>query len=252
MKPQQYILSIAGFDPSSGAGLTSDIKTFQSFGLYGLSVCTTVTVQNDINFKASNWIDSKVIISQIETLFDRFEINFVKIGIVENWQTLSVIVNKLKQLNPAIKIVLDPVLKTSSGYDFHNDSNEKILDSVLEKIYLITPNFEEIQSLYPEKSIDETIQLISKKTNLYLKGGHRTDKIGLDQLFFNKIVQLNIEPSELKVSPKHGSGCVLSSALASNLALGFSLQDSSKLSKKYIEQFLSSNETLLGDHTILN
>ena len=252
MKPQQYILSIAGFDPSSGAGLTSDIKTFQSFGLYGLSVCTTVTVQNDINFKASNWIDSKVIISQIETLFDRFEINFVKIGIVENWQTLSVIVNKLKQLNPAIKIVLDPVLKTSSGYDFHNDSNEKILDSVLEKIYLITPNFEEIQSLYPEKSIDETIQLISKKTNLYLKGGHRTDKIGLDQLFFNKILQLNIEPSELKVSPKHGSGCVLSSALASNLALGFSLQDSSKLSKKYIEQFLSSNETLLGDHTILN
>ena len=252
MKPQQYILSIAGFDPSSGAGLTSDIKTFQSFGLYGLSVCTTVTVQNDINFKESNWIDSKVIISQIETLFDRFEINFVKIGIVENWQTLSVIVNKLKQLNPAIKIVLDPVLKTSSGYDFHNDSNEKILDSVLEKIYLITPNFEEIQSLYPEKSIDETIQLISKKTNLYLKGGHRTDKIGLDQLFFNKIVQLNIEPSELKVSPKHGSGCVLSSALASNLALGFSLQDSSKLSKKYIEKFLSSNETLLGEHTILN
>lgn len=252
MNTQQYILSIAGFDPSSGAGLTSDIKTFQYFGLYGFSVCTTVTVQNDIDFKESNWIDSRVIISQIETLFDRFEINFVKIGIVENWQTLFVIVNKLKQLNPVIKIVLDPVLKTSSGYDFHNGSNEKTLDSVLKKTYLITPNFEEIQRLYPEKSIEETIQSIRQKTNLYLKGGHRTDKVGLDQLFFHKTGQLNIEPSELKVSPKHGSGCVLASALASNLALGFSLQDASKRSKKYIEQFLSSNETLLGDHTILN
>ena len=252
MNIHQYILSIAGFDPSSGAGLTSDIKTFQSFGLYGLSVCTNITVQNDVDFKESNWIDSNVIIKQIETLFDRFNIEFVKIGIVQNWQTLSLIVNKLVSLNQSVKIVLDPVLKASTGFDFHNQDDESTFDSILEKVYLITPNFEEIQNLYPEKSIEETIQIIREKTNIYLKGGHRINQVGLDQLFYDKIVQLNILPGDFKVFPKHGSGCVLSSAIASNLALGFNLQDASELGKKYIEQFLSSNETLLGDHLTIS
>ena len=89
MDTNNYILSIAGFDPSSGAGLTSDIKTFETFGFYGVSVCTSITVQNDINFKASHWVDSEIIINQITTLFDRFNIDTVKIGIVESWDVLN-------------------------------------------------------------------------------------------------------------------------------------------------------------------
>ena len=171
MKEKSYILTIAGLDPSSGAGLTSDIKTFEAHNLYGLSVCTAVTVQNDVDFKSLHWIDTNVIIQQIETLFERFTIEVVKIGIVQNWQTLSVIIENLQQLNPNIKIILDPVLKASAGFDFHSEDDLDILDSVLDKIYLITPNYEEIQNLYPEKSIQETIEHICSKTNLYLKGG---------------------------------------------------------------------------------
>lgn len=252
MDKQQYILTIAGLDPSNGAGLTSDLKTFQAHGLYGLSVCTTVTVQNDVDFKSSHWIDSALILEQIETLLERFEIQVVKIGIIENWKTLSLVLKRLKILNPSIKVVLDPVLKATAGYDFHGGDELNVLDSILDSIFVITPNFEEIKQLYPEKTIEDTIEYISSKTNVYLKGGHRTDQVGLDQLFYNKIVQLNIEPKELNVSPKHGSGCVLSSSLASNLMLGHSIEEAAILSKRYTEYFLSSNTSLLGTHIILN
>jgi hydroxymethylpyrimidine/phosphomethylpyrimidine kinase len=243
-----HILSIAGFDPSSGAGLTSDIKTFETFGFFGLSVCTSITVQNDINFKASHWVDSEIIINQITTLFDRFNIDTVKIGIVESWDVLNSIVNQLLDLNSKIKIIVDPVLKSSSGFDFHSKDNLYLLDKVLEKVYLITPNYDEIQGLYPDKTISETIDHIKSRTNIYLKGGHRLDKKGWDELYYSKNLKCHIPPIASKIYNKHGSGCVLSSALTANLKAGLPLEKAAFSAKKYIEKFLNSNETLLGIH----
>lgn len=250
MNNNKYILTIAGHDPSGGAGLTSDIKTFEAHGLYGLSVCSAITVQNDIDFKACIWTDIEVILAQIETLFDRFEISVVKIGIVENWSVLLRIVNKLKVLNSEVKIVLDPIIKASAGFDFHTTESQELLDNIWEQCFLITPNYDEIQQLYPEKDIEETIEHISSFTNIYLKGGHRIDKKGWDVLYYNKIVMINIPPTTEKISEKHGSGCVLSSALASNILLEQSLEDASKNSKYYTETFLNSNKSLLGTHNL--
>ncbi|WP_271406520.1 hydroxymethylpyrimidine/phosphomethylpyrimidine kinase [Tenacibaculum soleae] len=251
MNKNNYILTIAGLDPSSGAGITSDIKTFEAHGLYGLSVCTAVTIQNDIDFKDCVWIDKTVIISQIKTLFERFSISVVKIGIIESWDVLLDVTQILKRLNPKIKIVLDPILKASAGFDFHTNQNLEVLEQVLENCDFITPNYNEIKALFPDKNIEETIEFVSSKTNLYLKGGHRKDKKGWDEVYYNKIVQLNISPIANKVSEKHGSGCVLSSALTANLALEFSLEDACKNTKRYTEQFLNSNNSLLGVHVRL-
>lgn len=248
MKNRPYILSIAGFDPSSGAGITSDIKTFEAHNLYGLSVCTAVTVQNDVAFKNAVWIDQDIIVAQIETLFERFSIEVVKIGIIQSWKTLSIVVNKLLELNSKIKIVLDPILKSSTGFDFHTTSKLKILASVLDKCYFITPNYIEIKDLFPDKNKEETIAFISEKTNIYLKGGHRNDKKGLDEIYHSGIVQINIQPGVNKIYEKHGSGCVLSSSLASNLTKGFSIEDACRNAKMYTEQFLNSNNSLLGNH----
>jgi hydroxymethylpyrimidine/phosphomethylpyrimidine kinase len=248
IKNRTYILSIAGFDPSSGAGITSDIKTFEAHNLYGLSVCTAVTVQNDISFKNCVWIDETTIISQIEILFERFPISVVKIGIIESWKTLSVVVNKLQELNSAIKIILDPILTSSTGFDFHSTSDFKILTSVLENCYFITPNYNEIKALFPDKDMEQTIAFISEKTNIYLKGGHRNDTKGLDEIYHSGIVQINIPPGVDKIVEKHGSGCVLSSALASNLANNIALEDACRNAKMYIEQFLNSSDSLLGNH----
>ena len=247
-----YILTIAGLDPSSGAGITSDIKTFEAHGLYGLSVCTAVTVQNDIDFKSCVWIDETVIINQIEALFDRFTIHVVKIGIIESWDVLSKVVDTLLRFNPDIKIILDPVLKASTGFYFHRDSDFETLNKVLEKCYFIIPNYDEIQSLLPNNSISEAIEFIAAKTNIYLKGGHRLDKKGWDEIYHSGIVQINFRPNVQKIYEKHGSGCVISAALASNFAKNMELEDACKLAKLYTEQFLNSNNSLLGTHNYKN
>lgn len=248
MNNKNYILTIAGLDPSSGAGITSDIKTFEAHGLYGLSVCTAVTVQNDISFKDCVWIDKTIIINQIKALFERFSISVVKIGIIESWEVLLEVIEILKRVNPKIKIVLDPILKASAGFDFHSTQNLKTLEKVVEDCDFVTPNYNEIKELFPNKNIEETIDFIAQKTNIYLKGGHRSDKKGWDEVYYNKIVQLNIPPIADKIFDKHGSGCVVSAALASNLAKNIDLEDACKNVKHYTEQFLNSNESLLGTH----
>ncbi|CAM1361770.1 Hydroxymethylpyrimidine/phosphomethylpyrimidine kinase [Tenacibaculum soleae] len=248
LNKNNYILTIAGLDPSSGAGITSDIKTFEAHGLYGLSVCTAVTVQNDVDFKDCIWIDKTVIINQIKALFERFSISVVKIGIIESWDVSLEVIQTLKRLNPKIKIVLDPILKASAGFEFHTSKNLKTLEKVLDNCNFVTPNYNEIKALFPDKNIEETIEFIASKTNLYLKGGHRKDKKGWDEVYYNKIVQLNIPPIANKVSEKHGSGCVLSSALAANLASNFLIEDACKNTKLYVEEFLNSNDSLLGTH----
>jgi len=274
LKNRPNIVTIAGFDPSNGAGLTADVKTFETLKCYGLSVCTANTVQDDKRFKACHWMPIAVVLSQIEILFNRFEINYVKIGILENWETLSLLVKKLLELKPNVKIVLDPVLKSSSDFDFHAvvtsnnfcrteqscteqsrsievDKNyiENKLDEILEKIYLLTPNYKEIEQLYPDKNIEETIKHISSKTNLFLKGGHHPDKLGKDVLFTVEGKEYNLSPKLKNCHEKHGSGCVLSSAITSYLALGFPLLKASYRGKRYTEKFLSSNKSLLGFHS---
>lgn len=248
MNEQKYILTIAGHDPSGGAGLTSDIKTFEAHGYYGLSVCTAVTVQNDVDFKNCAWIHTDIILEQIEIVFKRFEIDVVKIGIVESWRAILDILILLHRLNNKVKIVLDPIFKASAGFDFHSKESQLLLDKIWQKCYIITPNYDEIQTLYPELDIEDTIEHISSLTNIYLKGGHRTDKKGWDELYHNGIVMVNIPPKVDKVYDKHGSGCVLSSTLACNLALNIDLEDQAKNAKHYTEQFLNSNKSLLGTH----
>src|SRR5580704_15712920 len=97
LKPRSYVLSIAGFDPSAGAGLLADIKTFESNGVYGFGVVSGLTWQNDVEFGKVEWIDSYKIIQQISVLLRRFAIRFIKIGIVENMHVLQEIVCFLKQ-----------------------------------------------------------------------------------------------------------------------------------------------------------
>ena len=250
MKKRPYVLTIAGLDPSSGAGLIADIKTFEALKTYGLAVCSANTIQNDVDFVSCDWVTLEVIKKQIQILFDRFSIDVVKIGIVQDWSVLNRIIDFLLRQNNQIKIVLDPIVSASAGFDFHDSlsMDKNLFDEVLEKIYVLTPNYKEIQDLYRDKNIEETIQHISSKTNLYLKGGHRAQEIGKDELYTitNKYFALN--PKMVAVSEKHGSGCVLSSAITAQLALGFSLLKACYKAKRYTEKVLSSNKTLLGYH----
>lgn len=258
------VLTIAGYDPSAGAGLLADIKTFESNKVYGIGVVSALTWQNESEFERVEWISAEKIISQIEILFRKSKVEYVKIGLIENVETFSSVVHYLKNYNSTIRIVWDPILKASAGFDFHQNSNLKAWQDLLPHLYLITPNWQEIAWLSSGKEGLEAAKELAQYCNIFLKGGHNSEKLGYDYLVVS--CQLSVDshqlerntqyaihtttfkPKAIDVTPKHGSGCVLSSALTAFLARGFREQKACLLAKEYVTRFLLSNPTLLGYH----
>ena len=250
------VLSIAGLDPCGGAGLLADIKTFEEHKVYGLGICTAQTIQTESEFISIKWNDEKEILTALKTMLSHYDIKAIKIGIVENIARLKSIVSLIHEIKPAIKIVWDTVIKSTTGFDFWSgEMNEDYLKEILLKTYLITPNYNEAIKLVPHSSAKEAAKILSAYCNVLLKGGHNEDEIGVDYLYLRTEPYLNeaIKTANLEdniISPKHGSGCVLSSAITTNLALGHDLHTSCTNAKRYIERFLSSNKTLLGYHHV--
>ena len=242
-----YALSIAGFDPSGGAGILADIKTFENIGVYGFGVCSALTYQNDEEFIHVDWIDLDKIKEQILVLFKRFKIDFIKIGLIENFSVLLQLVKWIRSKNPEVKIIWDPILKASAGFEFHSVKNYDILIEILKNINLLTPNIPEMKLLYSFDEAEKNALEISRFCKVYLKGGHTQNKIVTDILFL-KNEQLKFDSKKFNNHEKHGSGCVLSAAILANLAKGKSIEVACKLAKKYTEHFLLSNTTLLGYH----
>jgi hydroxymethylpyrimidine/phosphomethylpyrimidine kinase len=239
-----FCLSIAGYDPTAGAGVLADSKTFEMFKVYGMAIITSNTLQTDTDFLDVEWLSIDTIKTQIEILFSKYDFKAIKIGLVENFDALQQIILLAKKLNPTIHIVWDPILKSSSGFDFHSD---KMLDLKFleENCTLITPNWEEFVSLWGD---NPEIQLKEKpKVSILIKGGHRQEKNGCDLLYSNGNF-VEIEGVSFNGKSKHGTGCVLSSAITACLAKDINLMDSCAQAKRYVEQFILSNETNLGHH----
>lgn len=240
-----FVLTIAGLDPSGGAGILADIKTFEQHKVTGFAISTANTIQTENEFYEIQWTDLAFVIRSIETLFANYKINAVKIGIVSSLNDLNRIVSTVKQLSPLAKIVWDPVLKSTTKFEFMNLEDQLDLNKLVSKIDLITPNYNEAEILFPDYFSKEN----RFSTNILLKGGHNKKALGTDCLFL-KDQMLELLPSEKKCFEKHGSGCVLSSAIASNLALNKTLKEACKNAKIYIENYLSSTTTLIGYHYV--
>lgn len=247
-----YVISIAGLDPSGGAGLLADIKCFEQHKVYGFAVCTALTLQNDIDFLQVKWIPPTDIIDQIEVLISRFQPVACKIGLIENIEVLLEVVTALQRLVPGIKIIVDPILKASTGFEFHDWTNAlKRMRPILERIDLITPNYIELKHLggFKEEHVYATAREWAEYCPVLLKGGHNEQSPGTDYLFVKNQFHTH-KPGSLISQQKHGSGCVLSAAIVALLASGHSLTLACKLAKSYTEQFLNSNSSLLGYHSL--
>lgn len=245
MKQRPKILSIAGFDPSSGAGLTADLKTFEAHKCYGMAVQTANTIQTEHEFISPNWIDENVIFDQLDLLLKHNEFAVVKIGLIPSFDFLIDAIKRIRNKNANAVIIWDPVLSTSTNFKFNHANNA--LNDLLDLVDWITPNWNEIQELTGNSDALEGAKILSAKAKVYLKGGHNKNQPGKDYLYENG-QSLSFNPRLLSLVGKHGSGCVFSSALASNIALGYPVQKSVLRAKRYIEQFLKSNSTLLGLH----
>jgi hydroxymethylpyrimidine/phosphomethylpyrimidine kinase len=240
------VLSIAGFDPCGGAGILADIKAFELNKVQGLGVCTAITFQNDISFHSLKWMSLEDILKQTDVLFERFKINWVKIGLVEDILILKAIIAHLKKMNPEVKIIWDPIIKASAGFIFHKEVNKADLEEICKEIYLITPNLEEIKFFYNDIPAQEAAEMLSEYTNVYLKGGHTPASMIRDILWEKKQKQVFV--SDKLALDKRGTGCVLSAAILSGLAKGYSLQESCRQAKSYVTSYIKSNQGLLGYH----
>lgn len=243
---RKYVLSIAGFDPSAGAGLLADVKCFEQLGVYGFGVCSALTVQSDDRFTGVSWLGAGEIIAQLEPLLAKFEVRACKIGLIRDVEVLTEVTGYLRRVGSSMKLVLDPVLKSSSGFEFHA-WNAGLLAGVLKQLDLITPNEEEIRILSAGKNAWQTAEDLAEHCPVLLKGGHNREAPGTDLLFLDGSL-LEFKPGTGRVFQKHGSGCVLSASIVAGLALGCSLTEACKLGKWYTEAFLGSSPSLLGFH----
>jgi len=241
-----FVLTFAGHDPSAGAGLTADLKTFEQNEVYGLSICTALTVQTDIKFEKTDWVDLSLLVDQALAVINRFPLKAIKVGLIENLEVLEFITSPMFR---EFVIVFDPILKASTGFQFHDDLDLKKLYDYLKHVNLITPNREEILQLVPNATIEEATKLLSQYCAVLLKGGHHETRLGEDELWQNGVKIATFEAKQLSKSGKHGSGCVLSAAIAANLAKGQDLVAACRMAKKYTERFLNSNDSLLGYHS---
>ncbi|SIT17100.1 hydroxymethylpyrimidine/phosphomethylpyrimidine kinase [Chryseobacterium ureilyticum] len=244
-KERPFVISIAGFDPSGGAGLLSDSKTLEQIGVMGLGVCTALTLQTADQCFSLEWRTIDEITMEIKVLMNHYSVSVVKIGIVKDAEFLEAIVNTVKACNNETQIVWDPVLKSTSEFTFFNLETLPLLKNTLNKINLITPNYNEYLVLK-----DGSLLSGENLCSILIKGGHREDRLGTDVLVEGeKEIYLVPTDGDFNYYPKHGSGCVLSSAIAGELAKGVKMETACKNGKLYIEKFLKSNPSLLGTHS---
>ncbi len=247
-KKKPTVLTIAGFDPSAGAGVLADVKTFENIGVYGFAVTTSVTYQNENKFDGVKWLSVKQIKNQLYPIIENHTIDFVKIGLIENFKTLVAVIELLKAHNAEVKIIWDPILRASAGFNFHQKIPKKYLKYILKNIYLITPNWQEIQPLSNENDAIIGAEKLAQHCHVYLKGGHNIETPATDLLFIEDSIEV-FHPKNITELEKHGTGCVLSSAMISYLAMGKSLYQACELAKEYTFKFLTSNPTKLGYHS---
>jgi hydroxymethylpyrimidine/phosphomethylpyrimidine kinase len=247
--PRPYALTIAGFDPSAGAGVLADVKTMEASGVYGLAVCTALTVQNDVAFERVSWVGLADIQDQIRLLMLRFDIGFVKIGLIESLPLLLELIIWLKAHKPTLQLIWDPVLKATAGYDFHARPEAALLQAICQELTLLTPNRPEALRLLPAATADAAAEALAAWCPVLLKGGHADGDLATDVLLLPEVRHLLATP-RLPHGEKHGSGCVLSAAVLARLALGDDLAAACRAGKVYTTAFLGSTDTLLGYHSL--
>lgn len=228
------ILSIAGHDPSGGAGIAADIKTFMHFGLQDLSICTALTIQDENQFKDVVWVEQKVIDQQLRLLFASYSIPLVKIGLIKSISSLNETLELILRLSPDTKIIWDPILSASAGFVFHRETDAQRLQDCLSKLGGITPNLPEKELLEQWSGVNMhnwPVDLVA------LKGGHSEGQTVVDQLWLSG--QLVKEVTKVRVDKSiHGSGCIFSSAIAAELANGKSPEAAFENASRYIDELM--------------
>ncbi len=234
------MLSIAGSDNTCGAGIQADIKTCQALNAYCLTCVTTITSQNSRDVFKIHKLPCVNIKSQINSILKDYEIDCIKIGLISSVSQAKTICQILNRFNSKVPIVVDPIFKSSTNKKFNNLKNYASIYKTISKISSIfTPNLNEAKillkiesnsKLSTEEITKEFIEQFKVKV-VITDGGNRLDYC--EDFFIDKGTVEKIISNKISSRNTHGSGCTFSSALAVNLAKGFSLKRSVQLSQDF-------------------
>ncbi|MFO7666605.1 MAG: bifunctional hydroxymethylpyrimidine kinase/phosphomethylpyrimidine kinase [Desulfobacterales bacterium] len=247
-------LTIAGSDPSGGAGIQADLKTFHAHGVFGMSVITAITVQNTQKVYSVQEIDPVMVYDQIICLFEDIVIDAVKIGMVSSGVLIETIAKALKEVNPP-PVILDPVMISKSGYRLLNqDAQKALIRNLFPVAEVVTPNIYEAEVLTDMKITTENemktaagkiLKLGAKK--VVVKGGHLVGKLATD-IVYDGILFKELTGKRIETKNTHGTGCTFSSAIAANLAKGINFFKAVSDAKAYITGAIENSLSIGHGH----
>lgn len=243
------VLTIAGSDCSGGAGIQADLKTMTTHKVYGMSVITSLTAQNTTGVYGIFDVTPDFVANQIDCVFNDIIPDAIKIGMVSNKDIIEIIADKLIE-RKAENIVVDPVMISTSGKALLNpDAMEMLIKRLLPIGKVITPNILEAEALCnmkitSAKGMEKAAVQIYEETgaNVLVKGGHSindaNDLLYADGKFYW------FKGERVNNNNTHGTGCTLSSAIACNLAMGYTIKESIENAKKYITRAIKADLNL--------
>jgi len=258
LKPKSKILIIAGSDSSGGAGIQADIKTVTSLGSYALTAITAVTVQNTEGVKSVISIPPDEIKKQIIFSAKDIKPDAIKIGMLHSQLVIKKVIESLKKLNTK-KIVLDPVMVAKGGSKLINDKAINFLKKkLLNKVLLVTPNIPEAEVLTGTKIKNKEDMIFAATKlmdcgakNVLIKGGHLNSKMVEDIFLNSSDLKIFYSPRH-KTKNTHGTGCTLSSAIATFISCGKSIKKACELGIKYVNSAILTNPNYGKGHGPIN
>ena len=258
LKLKSKILVIAGSDSSGGAGIQADIKTITSLGSYAMTAITAITSQNTQGVFSISKVPVNEIKKQIELTSKDIRPDAIKIGMLHSTKVIKTILNSLKRIKVK-KIILDPVMVAKGGTKLIDDKSIHIIKSkLMKKVSLITPNIPEAEILTKVKikNVNDMIfagQKLLKMgaKNVLIKGGHLNTKKVFD-IYLSKNEKKIFESNKFKTKNTHGTGCTLSSAIATYFSCGKTLKTSCRMAISYVNHSIGTGPKFGKGHGPIN
>lgn len=259
-------LSIAGLDPSGGAGILADVRAFAAFGCFPSAAVTAITFQNTVGVFGAEAVSADSVSGQVLPVFEDYQVSAVKTGMLPNKEIIEAVADILAAREYA-PLVVDPVVRSTSGFDLIDDSALRaLIDSLFSLAVVVTPNLAEAErisgmSINSEKSVHEAAEVMLSlgAKAVLIKGGHvefletpdQGHRVARDFLFSDGEVEVFEEPF-IETMSTHGTGCVLSSSIAACLAKGFSLKESVGKAKRFVNKAIRTAPEIGKGHSPIN
>ena len=258
LKIKSKVLIIAGSDSSGGAGIQADIKTVTSLGSYAMTAITAITSQNTTGVLSISKVPENEIKKQIEFTSKDIKPDAIKIGMLHSSKVINTVINSLNKIRVK-KIILDPVMVAKGGTKLIDDKSIQILRTrLIKKVTLITPNIPEAEILTQTKIKNTKDMIIAGKKllklgvkNVLIKGGHLKSSYVFD-IFLNKKEVKIFKSKKINTKNTHGTGCTLSSAIATYFSCGKTLKKSCGMAINYVNHSIGTGPKYGKGHGPIN